>query len=91
MPVSAQRPEDLPPCEGKRTPPSNDERPGHLSTASGRNRQGRMWAADLLPSSLRGSSSCATFVLPLGGYGSFLACRSFPEHEEQLPAQPSLH
>lgn len=52
----------------------------HLSTASGRNGQGRMWATDLLPSSWRGSSSCSHLCANHWAVTNvFPACRSLPE------------
>ena len=64
---------------------------GHLSTAAGRNGQGRMQAADLLPSSWRGSPSCSHLCADhWAGTNAFPACRSLPELQEAaFPALPS--
>ena len=79
------------PCVKGRPRPAMTRWLGHLSTAAGRNGQGRMQPADLLPSSWRGSPSCSHLCADhWAGTNAFPACRSLPELQEAaFPALPS--
>lgn len=69
---------DWPQCEGKARPAvTGAARPSFHRFRE--ERAGPDVGPDLLPSSCRGSSSCTTFVLPLGVCKPFPACRSLPE------------